>query len=92
MEKMAKGKVVSPDCEVIVRVAEVEVAAIAYFKDTYGGFDVLVGLADTNERASVSSALRSAAAAVDEALPIADLSNEASSDSSAAGERGKSPF
>lgn len=73
-----KGKkVVSPDVEVVVRNGIREVVCVAFFADGYGGFDVLVGVADFNLRDAYASTLDSCAAAVREAVPVEMASDDA---------------
>lgn len=70
MGKKDQKTVETPQLESVLRVEGREICVVAFFQDAYGGYDVVVGLADTDERASIAAALRSCAVAVEEGIII----------------------
>lgn len=65
-----KKTVERPELEAVLRTEGKEIAVVAFFRDAYGGYDVLVGLADFNSRLLVSTAFRNCAEACAEATVV----------------------
>jgi len=66
-----------PELEAVLRVEGREICVVGFFKDMYGGYDVLVGLEDFDQRLLVSSTFNSCAEAVKEAVSIELAADEA---------------
>ncbi len=65
--KPEKVAYLAPDVEIAVRTGEHELAAVAFYATHSGTWDVLVGVSSPSSRGHISTVLRWAADAVEEA-------------------------
>lgn len=65
MAKKPSQAIQYPELEVVVRAGAIEIACVAFFRDDYGGWDVLVGVEDIDNRHALADTLRNSAAAVE---------------------------
>jgi len=76
VDKKDSKTIQRPELEATLRADGREIAVVAFFKDAYGGYDVLVGLENLDQRLLVANAFGSCENAVKEAATVELSPNE----------------